>query len=169
MPIQEVNIGDKPMMADKEIEIIDYLLAKLKPKRCLEWGSGMSTVYFPAKHSSIKLWLSIEHNGHYIDMIRDKCPPNVQTLWILPGSSYSDVVQRSNAKFDFILVDGLDRAKCIQNAKEILNPGGIILLHDSGRKEHEELIKLYDGEVLSQGEKPVREGGFAHRGLAAFK
>lgn len=162
-------MNDKPMMADHEIEIIDSLLARLKPKRCLEWGSGMSTIYFPKKHSCIKLWLAVEHNGHYLDMIQKKCVDSVQTLWVLPGSSYADVVQRSNNKFDFILVDGLDRAKCIENAKNILNPNGVILLHDSGRKEHEDLIELFDGEVLSEGEKPVKEGGFAHRGLAVFK
>lgn len=161
--------SDKPMMADDEIKIIDDLIEKLKPKQCLEWGSGNSTIYFPSKHKFIKNWLAVEHNGHYLDHIRYKCPSNVQTIWVLPGSSYADCVQRSNRKFDFIFIDGLDRAKCLQNSFDILNPKGIILLHDAGRREHEEVIKEYKGEILREGEIPVKDGGYAHRGLALFK
>lgn len=158
-----------PMMATEEINIINNLLAKHKPKYCLEWGSGMSTVYFPTRHKFIKTWLSVEHNGHFLDYIQDKCPDNVQTLWVLPGSSYADIVQRSNKQFDFIFIDGLDRPKCLQNALKIISDEGIILLHDAGRQEHDGIIKQYNGEVLIQGEKPVKEGGYAHRGLALFR
>lgn len=165
MRIQEVDT--KPMMADHEIKIIDDLLEKHKPKLCLEWGSGNSTTYFP-KHKSIELWLAVEHDGHYLDYLQDKCPANVQTLWILPGTSYADVVQRSNRKFDFILIDGLDRAKCLENGLKVLNKGGIILLHDAGRKAYEGMIKEFKGETLVEGEIVERDGGFAHRGLAVF-
>lgn len=166
MSVHEVN---KPMMADNEIEIIDKILSDLKPRYCLEWGSGASTVYFPTNCPSIELWLAVEHNGHFLDSIQDKCPDSVQTLWVLPGSSYSDVVQRSNRKFDFILIDGLDRPKCLENAMKIVSDDGVILLHDAGRKEHTDLIEEFKGERLSEGEKPVQDGGFAHRGLVMFR
>lgn len=164
----EQEIGDKPMMADKEIEIVNTLLAEHMPQYCLEWGSGNSTINF-SQHTCIKLWLAVEHNGHYIDYLQDKVGENVQTLWVLPGSSYADCVQRSNRKFDFILIDGLDRAKCLQNALDILSDDGIILLHDAGRIEHDQIIEEYNGTRLTEGEKPVKEGGFAHRGLALFR
>lgn len=156
------------MMANHEIELIHSLLVKHKPKLCLEWGSGNSTVHF-ARHKFIKQWLSVEHNGHYLDYLQDKCPPNVQTLWVLPGSSYADIVQRSNRKFDFILIDGLDRAKCLENAVKIINDDGIILLHDAGRKAYEGMIKQFNGEILSEGEILENDGGYAHRGLAMFR
>lgn len=158
----------EPMMSQKEIKVIDDLIEKHKPKLCLEWGSGNSTTYF-SKHKSIELWLSVEHNGHFLDYIREDCPPNVQTLWVLPGSSYADVVQRSNRKFDFILIDGLDRAKCLENAVKIISEDGIILLHDSGRKGYADVIREFGGEILSEGEIDDREEGKAHRGLAIFR
>lgn len=155
------------MMSDQEIKIIDDLIQEHKPEYCLEWGSGTSTTYFPK--SFMKLWLSIEHNGHYLDDIRYRCPENVQTIWILPGSSYADAVQRSNRKFDLILIDGLDRQKCLENALQILNDGGIILLHDGGRNHNDEIVERYGGIRLTEGEKPVNEGGYAHRGLVLFR
>lgn len=162
-----MKIDDRPMMADKEIEIIENLLDDVKPKYCLEWGSGVSTTYFPRGRKFIKQWLSIEHNGHYLDHIRDKCPDNVQTLWILEGTSYADVIQKSNRQFDFILIDGLDREKCLENALKVLSDQGIILLHDSGRAEYQDFIKKYEGEKLIDGEEPY-EGHYKHRGLTLF-
>lgn len=156
------------MMSAEEIKIIDGLIEQYKPKHCLEWGSGNSTTYFP-RHECIQSWLAIEHNGHYLDYIQDKCPDNVQTIWVLPGSSYADAVQRSNRRFDLIFIDGLDRQKCLQNAMQIVSKGGIILLHDAGRVEFDEVIEEYNGERLTEGEIPVSQGGYAHRGLAVFR
>lgn len=164
-----IKISDKPMMSDEEIRIIDDIIFNRQPKNCLEWGSGISTVYFPGEHPSIKLWLAVEHNGHYLNHIRYMCPPNVQTLWVLPGSSYADVVQRSNREFDFIFIDGLDRIKCLENALRIVSKKGIILLHDAGRKEFSGVIDKYKGKMLSKGEIKVDDGGYAHRGLAMFE
>lgn len=158
---------NKPMMSDKEIQIIDDLLQKLKPQHCLEWGSGNSTVYF-SKRSSIKSWLAIEHDGNILDYLQNKLPQKVQTVWILEGDSYADCVQRSHRKYDFILIDGLDREKCLQNALKIVSPNGFILLHDAGREEYQGMIKKYKGEKLCDGEIPEGEY-YAHRGLAIFR
>lgn len=68
---------DKPMMSDAEIKLIDDLISKHKPKYCLEWGSGGSTVHFP-KNIGIETWLSVEHNGHYVQYLEDKVNPKVQ-------------------------------------------------------------------------------------------
>ena len=67
-----INKLGRPMMSEKEIEIIDRLIEERQPKYCLEWGSGNSTVYFPKKHKCIKSWLSVEHNGHYPEYLKDK-------------------------------------------------------------------------------------------------
>lgn len=161
------SLGDKPMMSDKEIKIIDDLIEKRKPKLCLEWGSGASTTYFP-KHNSIDLWLAIEHDGNVLDLLYQKFPKNVQTIWITNPQDYADCMQRSHQKFDLILIDGLEREKCLENALEILAPGGIALLHDAGRAEYQEFIEKHNGEMLSEGEIPDGDG-YAHRGLALFR
>jgi len=161
-----VKIDNKPMMSEKEITIIDNILSSGKPKRCLEWGSGYSTLYF-SEHKNVKSWLSIEHNGHYVSYLQERANDKVQTLWVLEGLSYADCVQRSNVRFDFILIDGLDREKCLQNALNILDDNGQILLHDSGRAEYQDFIFRYNGKILCEGEEPYR-GFYKHRGLAVF-
>lgn len=156
----------KPMMSDNEIKMIEHILSQYDGSDCLEWGSGYSTTYFPTK-ARVNSWLAVEHNGNWIKKIKDKCPDNVQIIWILEGTSYADCVQLSNRKFDFILIDGLDREKCLENARNILKPGGVILLHDAGRSEYWEFIQKHDGEIISEGEIPEGDG-YAHRGLARF-
>lgn len=161
------TLGDKPMMSEHEIAIIYGLLSQYQPKLCLEWGSGVSTTVFP-KHKAVKLWLAIEHDGNILDLLHKKFPPNVQTMWITNEQDYADCVQRTHQKFDFILIDGLDREKCLQNALKIVSKNGIILLHDAGRKDYQEFIKKHNGEMLSEGEIPDGEF-YAHRGLALFR
>lgn len=159
-------VGDKPMMADAEIAIIDALIEKYKPEVCLEWGSGNSTLWF-SKHKSIKNWLSIEHNGHYVEHMTGRIPPNVQVIWVADNYWYVDAVKLQGRRYDFILIDGEQREACLNIAHDIIKPGGIILLHDSGREEYQEFIRLYKGQKLIEGEIPQGDG-FAHRGLTLF-
>lgn len=167
MQVHQVKISKKPMMADHEIELIDSLLAKKKPKYCLEWGAGMSTLYFPKKHKFIRQWIAVEENGHYVDYLRETLPRNAFVVWEPLNEWYIDSVKHSRT-FDFILVDGYDRARCIEIGTEMLTEDGILLLHDSGRAEYKEVIMLNNGKKLSDGEIPDR-GGYAHRGLTLFR
>lgn len=155
----------KPMMSNKEVKIIDDILTDLKPNHCLEWGAGGSTIYFPRKH---KLnWLSVEHNGHWIQKIFMELPPHANVIWAPDNEWYVDCVKHSRI-FDFILIDGLHRERCLEIAREIISPDGIILLHDAGREEYQDFIKKNDGEILIDGEEPY-QGFYKHRGLALFR
>lgn len=155
----------KPMMADHEVDIIVNLL---KPgQQCLEWGSGGSTVYFPRIHNSLN-WLAVEHNGNWVKKIQPELPANASVVWVPENEWYVDCVKHSRV-FDFILIDGLQRERCLEIARQIVSEDGIIVLHDAGRQEYQDFIKANDGEIISEGEKPVAEGGYAHRGLALFR
>ncbi len=160
-----IDEGGKPMMSDKEIAIIDVLIEKYKPKKCLEWGSGNSTLYFP-KHECIEKWVSVEHNGHYASYLKDKVDKKVQLIFL--QDSADNYVHCVEDTFDFILIDGEFRDKCVVRAKEISNDDTIILLHDSARKESKPILDGWKGKVhiLSDGENPTRDGFYAHRGLA---
>lgn len=157
-----------PMMSEKEVAIIDKLIEERKPERCLEWGSGNSTVYFPNKHKCIKSWLSIEHVGHYPDYLKNDVNNNTTIIWITNESSYVDCVKKNGEKYDFILVDGNQREECLEIAYKIARKGAIILLHDSGRLKYKKFIDKYDNEKLSEGEIKVKGGDYAHRGLTLF-
>lgn len=164
-----MKIQDTPMMADREVAIIDKLIDNIKPTFCLEWGSGGSTLYFPANHPLIHLWLSIEHNGNYVKYLDGKLTSNAHVIWV-DKEWYLDCVKHQEARYSFILIDGEDREGCLRVAKDLLAPGGSILLHDAGRKEYQDFIKKsgLQWERLTEGETPVKEGGFAHRGLVRF-
>jgi len=41
------------MMDYIEIDIITEILMKRKPRICLEWGSGYSTIYFPGSYQVV--------------------------------------------------------------------------------------------------------------------
>lgn len=161
-----IDLSGFPMMSQKEVDIIDNLIEKEKPERCLEWGSGNSTIYFPHKHDFIKSWLSIEHNGHYQTYLKNKIKGNTKVVWVKEEDKI-DYVDYPNDVFDFILIDGKRREECLAKAYKLIVNGGIILLHDSARP-HYKFINKYDHEVLCDGEIPW-EGGCAHRGLMRFK
>ena len=161
-----------PMMSDKEIGIIDNLIKKKKPKICLEWGSGNSTIYFPKKHRCIKEWIAIEHNRTYLELLGNKLKKGRNSIVILPNNrQYVDYPRTLGKKFDFILVDGEQRKYCMEIAFEIANKDAIILLHDACREDTDEILKNWQGKVqlLCQGEKLLSSGFYAHRGLALFK
>ncbi len=160
----------KPMMADKEIEIIDKILDDKRPKRCLEWGSGNSTVYFASKHPEIERWIAIEHNKTYLELLSERLPKNAEIMVIENSDSYIHEPQ-SMEKFDFILVDGQLRDECLEVAFNITNKGAIILLHDAGRQESALMMKKYKDRItiLCDGELMQKNGFYAHRGLALIE
>jgi len=156
-----------PMMATKEIEIIDKLLTERQPKYCLELGSGISTLYFPREHETfIRYWRAIEHNGHWYKSLRLRLPDNADILWTRDDSEETYFKEALLYKYDFVLIDGLDRSRAIKMLPELLYRGGFALLHDSGRKEYEEINK--QGKVLIEGEEPYK-GYYKHRGLTLFE
>lgn len=158
-----MKLTKEPMMSKAEIVIVDNLLKELKPTYCLEWGSGGSTLYYSrlAKH-----WLSVEHNGNYVKALAPDLPSNVTLIWAPEDEWYEDCVKHSRI-FDFILIDGLHRERCLEIALDIISDNGIILLHDSGRAEYQDFIKKNKGEKLIDGEEPY-QGYFKHRGLTLF-
>lgn len=57
-------------MDEREVGIIEDLLATLRPKKCLEWGSGFSTAYFSRLLGADARWLSIEHEAGWAERVR---------------------------------------------------------------------------------------------------
>jgi predicted O-methyltransferase YrrM len=53
----------RPWMKFMEIEVIEELLTRSRPQKCLEWGAGYGTIYFPEFLSGGATWLAVEHDG----------------------------------------------------------------------------------------------------------
>lgn len=143
----------KPLMQDHQIKIIENELLNLNKSRLLilEWGCGGSTVYFTdfLKRNGISYtWISIEHNPdwhmkvsaclsddknvslHLFDLNNDK-------------NNYVNFPLQIGKKFDFILVDGRKRKECLIEAARLLNPCGVVILHDAQRSRYHGAFKYY--------------------------
>lgn len=145
-----------PFMNELEIAAMNVALGLYcAPVRALEWGSGSSTVYFPARLKSGSEWLSVEHNAvwaekvrgfiaasetHGIEVIHVPCSGN----WCDEdgdGSydefrAYINFPTTLGKKFKLILVDGRARADCLQTGWRLLDEAGLMILHDAQRTSY---------------------------------
>lgn len=127
-----------PWMDKKEIALIESFLT---PETVmLEWGSGGSTHYFS---KLVKKYFSIEHNQKWYKKTLIGLPENVVYRFIPANNivdprqstyqdykKYIDTAISFNMKFDVILIDGRARVACAMHAVALLNPGGVIFVHD---------------------------------------
>lgn len=154
----------RPYMKRKEVAVIEEILANLRPGRCLEWGSGYSTLWFPRRLDKNASWLAVEHEkewaGKVSGMNRD---PRVTVAHVAPNRTpwsdahndgapgdlrdYIDHPSRFG-RYDFILVDGRARAACLEKATGLVSQGGVIVLHDANRGHYREALPHCTDEAL---------------------
>lgn len=138
----------KPWMKYREIKIMEDLLTALRPGKALEWGAGYGTSHFSRLLRPGGEWISIEHDPVWAQRIRANAPDNVsihsvpadREPWI-PGDGdgtygeFREYVEFPGqfGAYDFILVDGRAREACLRQARDLLAPGGVVVLHDANR------------------------------------
>jgi hypothetical protein len=140
----------KPWMEDKDIRLIEKLLLGLNKSHLnvLEWGAGGSTKHFTEFLTSKKItydWTALEYNKNWFERVAAFNIPNVALALFDVGNDnlkqrninmddYVRYPMTLGKKFDFILVDGRKRRRCLINASQLLNAGGVVALHDAQRK-----------------------------------
>ncbi len=165
----------RPWMKVREIDVIKEILERLKPGKCLEWGAGYSTLFYPKYISPDAEWISIEHEKEWFLNINEMnrrgnvsihhvAPNNYPWTDQLGDGAYSDLTDyiqfpEKFGRFDFILVDGRARVECIKKASELLSDHGIVILHDANRKNYEESWKNYRYQALFRDYRDT-VGGF---------
>lgn len=168
-----------PWMRYWEIEIVEDVLRALAPRRCLEWGSGFSTLRFSSLLAPDAHWLSIEHDRAWHARVQDmlaaadgsraevelRCAPPRREPWteaLGDGSveDFADYIELPQARgpFDFILVDGRARMDCLAVARDLVHPDGVVLLHDANRKHYHAAFRLYPHQAAFLDHRP-RAGG----------
>lgn len=149
----------RPSMDPFEIEAITHLLRSfVKPVRALEWGSGVSTVFFSQRLPNGSRWDSIEHvlAWHKVmtDVMAAYSRPSVQVHLVLPDGEYGEHEEggfhnfrsyilkaaRIAEKFELVLVDGRARVECVAVAWDLLTRDGVMILHDAQRPELQGVI-----------------------------
>lgn len=155
---------DLPWMRPKEVDILKELLLNLEPKRCLEWGAGFSTIYFPQFFDHDFQWHSVEHSDDWVQEIETLSEHDSVSIHHVPADhdyhsdkaddgAYQDykayIEYPSDFElFDFILVDGRARSECVKKAHELLNDNGVIVLHDANRTHYHEYFDMYTHQEL---------------------
>ncbi len=168
------NTINRPWMRFREIGILKEVLKHLKPRMCLEWGAGNSTVYFPEFLNEDARWISIEHEKDWASKIRSmNLNSNVEIFHVAPDNfpwsdehedgAYSDLLNyitfpEQFGKFDFILVDGRARSACLIKAHELIKKEGVVILHDANREYYHEPFGSYEYQIMFKDWR-VDDGG----------
>ncbi|MCB9362072.1 class I SAM-dependent methyltransferase [Candidatus Woesearchaeota archaeon] len=150
-----------PMMKQREIRIIRELIIRRNPKKVLEWGSGISTIYYP-KLLKQGEWHAIEHDKGWCKLLSKRLGPKAKVHHAAYNKSYKsdgtyedfkeyvDLPQTIAKEFDLILVDGRARVACLKKAKSLLAKDGVIILHDANRDEYRINLGLPNETFLDQ-------------------
>lgn len=158
-----MKVVPKPLMNPEEIQALHNLFEQRKPQRVLEWGGGGSTLYWPEHYPEID-WVTIESEPEWYEALRPRVRESVTLLHLAPPDVYS-VGPAAIGTFDLIIVDCKTwRVECLDNARNLLNPGGVVVQHDSWEPRWRPGWKYY-GEPV-QLAAPRKKG--RRRGLVMF-
>jgi len=155
-----------PWMTYREVAIIEEVLKKLKPKKCLEWGTGYSTLVLSSFVRKSKSWISIEHDIAWAAKIKNINRKSNVAIYCIPPNNFpwtdeygdgnfydlKDYVEFPSRfmPFDFILIDGRARKDCLIKAYDMLSKEGIVILHDAQREYYHQPLKLYKYQLFLQ-------------------
>ena len=121
----------KPTISFRATKVIKTIL---QPEfRCIEFGSGMSTVWFASRCSFL---LSRETDTYWYKKIKKDLDQrnfrHVQYEFCEP-SEVSILTNFEDGFFDFAFVDGWDRAGCIESVLPKIKAGGWLYLDNSDK------------------------------------
>ncbi|QSH40365.1 FkbM family methyltransferase [Lentisphaerota bacterium ZTH] len=110
---------------------IDFLNTRITKEMTLfEYGSGSSTRWYSERAKKVVCY---EHDKVWHENIKFNIPSNV-SLHLKTGDDYFDTTP--DEFFSIVVVDGLDRNRCLNSILKILNDTGIIIWDDSHRVEY---------------------------------
>lgn len=169
--LEQSSHSDWPMAKDSLTFIVN-LIADLKPKYILEFGSGFSTYVMGEACRVLKLnckITSIDHDPEfganvakrYISMTQPR--KNINFVFaplvarsfggkFLPSYYIKPVQARSIGRADLVLVDGPPsylggREGILYQAMDFASPGTIVILDDANRDEEKRIISDWQGAL----------------------
>lgn len=155
------KVQEIPWMAQKERDILEEALVRLNPSKCLEWGSGFSTLTFPKLLSQNIEWSSIEHDDAWHKAISARELPQQVTLdhvgagnpppYEETDGGYGDFkkyIEHPKDQYDFILIDGRARNHCLKRAYDLISNNGLVVMHDANRPSYLENTSLFEHQYL---------------------
>ena len=142
----------------------------LQPRLAFEWGPGRSTELILA-HSSADIF-ALEHDENFYQTLVKQFAgnPRVNLVHRPTGIPYGGSQEYAtyplylDRLFDLIVIDGRQRCDCLTVAALVLEPNGIVLLHDSERPNYHagyrffESVEDLDGTTLLRKSKLRLDG-----------
>jgi hypothetical protein len=113
---------------------ISFIQPRLKKDFLLfEYGSGNSTLFYSRY---VKKITAAEHSSEWYERISAKAPANAEIIYNSVSENYSRTINKTDEKYDIIIVDAIERVECIFESVAHLTSGGVIILDDSDREEY---------------------------------
>ena len=130
-----LGIGYRPPSPWISYTAIRFFKKFLSPQsRVLEFGSGMSTIWFATHAGEV---YSVEAYRPWYEkvdrMIQKRQFKNIHYTFACTEDAYAGFVADDRKGFDLILVDGDWRSSCVSRASHMLRPGGILYLDNSDK------------------------------------
>lgn len=129
------GLGYRPTQPWIGYDAIARLNELLRPDmRALEYGSGMSTMWFARRVKDIT---AVEDSAEWAGFQRKQLArKNYHNVEIIDASTKDAYVRPpaaglAPAAFDFIMIDGRWRDACAEAAIEVVKPGGLVYLDNS--------------------------------------
>jgi len=154
----------------RELELRLALQCEKSPDRTLhvcEWGCGGSTVYFTSQLAERNLtnwsWTAIDHDAEWSNCIREIVNPNVRVVLFdkqgidpraerdLDMEDYITFPRSEKRTYDLVIVDGRRRRRCIMEARELLSPIGICMVHDAQRSYYHCAMSMFPQSMFVPG------------------
>lgn len=107
---------------------IDFIDTKdFSTKTVLEFGSGQSSLWWARRCKKLS---SLESDPKWFAYVKTTLPNNAESFLISDDLAGLDDYL-GGAKFDVIVIDGLDRLKAARRSIELLQPEGVIFFDNS--------------------------------------
>ncbi len=125
---------------------VEAFLSRRPQARVFEYGSGASTVWLARRAGSVS---SVEHDSGWAGQLAPKLAgyPHVSLtvagfdpLGVADEQAYVRSIDGTGL-YDLIVVDGRLRAACLSRALSHLQPDGIVVFDDSGRRRYRDTIE----------------------------
>ncbi len=128
-----------------------------KNQNLFEYGSGYSTVFFAERIQSVT---SVEYDNEWYEKAKELINDfsNTEIIFQELNEDYPKTINKTDRKYELVIIDGRNRVKCALNSFEHLTSDGVLILDDSSRDEYQEIWDFYLGkgfrEITFQGLKP---------------
>lgn len=134
-----------PWFTERAVNEIDRRLQYMHNLRILEFGMGISTLYY-LNHPRTKWMISVEHDAQWFSKIAGLAPEakrnNFSPMHLpLPYAQTAFGLIMHETHFNMIIIDGRDRAACLEHAPRFLAETGFIVLDNSEREQYRPAVK----------------------------